>query len=97
MMSLINSKVTYVWCFLAVLTGVSWVLGDGYDPGTAEGYRYVTIALLVLAFFKTRLVIMYFMEVLNAPLPLRGIFEGWVIVVCGILITLYLTGGAPFV
>lgn len=96
MMSLVNSRVTYIWAFLAMLTAVSWVLGDGYDPGTAEGYKYITIALMVLAFFKTRLVIMYFMEVLDAPQPLRGIFEIWVVVVCAIVIGLYLTDGGPF-
>jgi hypothetical protein len=82
----INHAVTRVWLLLAGLTGVSWWLGAALD------LRYATVTLLILAFFKVRLVIMYFMEVRAAPIALRLIFETWVVVVCAAVITIYLVG-----
>ena len=49
---------------------------------------------MVLAFFKVRLVILYFMEIRTAPIPIRLAFEGWVAVVCVAIIAIYWTGGA---
>ena len=94
MLKVINSKVTYVWLFLAVLTGASWVLGDGYDPASPEMFKVFSISLLVLAFFKIRLVVMHFMEVGHAPLVLRLILESWIVLVFGLLTLLYLFGSS---
>ena len=90
MVELINTKITYVWCTLVVLTGVSWGLGDDYEAATQVEYQWLTIALLLLAFFKVRLVVMHFMEVGTAPIPLRAIFEVWVVVVCAAIVAMYL-------
>lgn len=94
MLAIINTKVTYIWLLLAALTGISWLLADGYQPSNASQQLYVSCALLLLAFFKIRLVVMYFMEVIDAPWGLRGLFEAWVILVCSIMIFLYLNPGA---
>jgi hypothetical protein len=91
MKSLIVSKVTAIWLVLVVLTGVTWQLADQYATEDHLVYRYITISLFVLAFFKVRLVIMYFMEIATAPLALRVLFETWVVAVCSVVITLYLT------
>jgi hypothetical protein len=69
-----------VWTLLVVATITSWSLGGA------------TVAVLVVAFVKVRLVGLYFMELRSAPVPLRLLFEGWVVVVCSILIGLYLSG-----
>ena len=94
MQKIFNSRVTYVWFFLAALTCLTWFLGDGYDPASPELFKIFSISLLGLAFFKVRLVIMHFMEIGNAPVVLRLIFESWLLVICGILILLYLFGAA---
>lgn len=92
MNSLIFSKVSAVWLLLALLTGVTWYLADGYASNDHSIYRYITMSLFVLAFFKVRLVIMHFMEIATAPLALRALFETWVVVICCVVITFYLIG-----
>ena len=54
-----------------------------------EAVQLTTTGLLVLAFFKVRLVIMHFMEVATAPLVLRLIFEAWLLIVCCVLLGIY--------
>lgn len=92
MKSLFYSEVTGVWLLLTLLTGISWYLSGGSTPDNAGSYSYVTVGLFVLAFYKVRLVIMYFMEIATAPLPLRALFETWVLAVCGVVVTLYVRG-----
>ena len=94
MMSILNDKITYVWLLLAFLTGLSWLLADGYNPADPAAFTYVAVGLLALAFIKIRLVIMYFMEVRDAPWVLRGIFEVWVVAVFSGTVYLYLIGGS---
>ena len=79
-----------MWLLLVTLTGAAWILADGFDPSSATNNAYISIGLLLLAFFKVRLVIMYFMEVLGAYWVLRAMAEAWVIIVCIVLIAIYL-------
>tara|TARA_B110000211_G_scaffold125371_2_gene144384 strand:- start:12602 stop:12886 length:285 start_codon:yes stop_codon:yes gene_type:complete len=90
MLSFLNTRITYIWVLLAALTTVSWGLADGIVVDTSSQFQWLTVTLLLLAFFKVRLVIMHFMEVATAPLPLRAIFEVWVLVVCIAINLLYL-------
>ena len=90
MLTFLNTPATYVWLLLAALTAVSWGLADGVVPNSASQMQWLAAALLLLAFFKVRLVIMHFMEVATAPLLLRFIFEAWVLVVCGAILVTYL-------
>jgi hypothetical protein len=87
--SYFSNPIFVVWCLLAGLTGVSWVLGDSYRPGDLDSAGAFTIALMVLAFFKVRLVILHFMEAKAAPLRLRILVEGWVIGVCLMVLVMY--------
>ena len=57
--------------------------------------RWLAAGLLILAFFKVRLVILYFMEIRIAPGPIRLVFGAWVIGVCASLIAIYWMGGVP--
>lgn len=90
MKSLLWTKETVAWLVLAGLTGISWFTGNEYAIVSVESYKYITMGLLVLAFFKIRLVVMYFMEIGNAPIPLKAIFEVWIAGVCAVMIILYL-------
>jgi len=87
---LLKDPVTRVWLLLVGLTGVSWWLGAGQDLSAGGDFRFLMVGLMMLAFFKVRLVILYFMEILTAPLPLRLLFEIWVVGVCAAVIAIYL-------
>ncbi|HWF54201.1 MAG TPA: cytochrome C oxidase subunit IV family protein [Solirubrobacteraceae bacterium] len=86
MTALLKSRVSLVWLGLIIATLISWRIGT--DHGV-HAHLATTIVLLV-AFVKVRFVGLYFMELRDAPLPLRGIFEGYCLVVCTTLIVLYL-------
>ncbi|MGH7965266.1 MAG: cytochrome C oxidase subunit IV family protein [Candidatus Binatia bacterium] len=87
MKALIQSSATLVWAVLMLATGLSWWLGT---HGAVTGSSSATITMLLVAFFKVRLVILYFMEIRDAPLPLKLACEGWVIVTCGAVLGFYL-------
>lgn len=94
MKDLVFNTPSAVWLILMAATGLQWWLGM---HGLGASVQMATISLFVIAFFKVRLVIMHFMEIGTAPLPLRLIMEGWVFGVCGILIALYLLLGSGVV
>ena len=87
---ILTDVVTWVWLLLVGLTGVSWWLGATQGHAGFSDPRYITVSLMVLAFFKVRLVILYFMEIRTAPLPLRCVFEAWVVLVCVTVNSIYL-------
>lgn len=89
MQAVVRSPTSLVWLALMLATAVSWWLGAHHGVGVEEA----TIAVLTVAFVKVRFVGMYFMELRHAPLALRLLFEGWVVVVWAGLIVLYQTGG----
>ncbi len=93
--SLLGRIVTRIWLLLAALTALSWWLGLDTPSTAAVAPRWLAAGLLILAFFKVRLVILYFMEIRSAPRPIRLVFEAWVIGVCASLIAIYWMGGAP--
>ena len=68
-----------VWAVLVGATLASWLLGGGHGA-----------VVMAVAFLKVRLVGLSFMELRTAPVPLRALFEGWVVVTGGVLIALYL-------
>lgn len=86
---LFYNSITYVWLLLVVMTSISWMLGDSLASKNVVSGHWPVVALMLIAFFKVRLVIMHFMEVATALLPLRIAFEMWVLVVCGAILALY--------
>ncbi|WP_404810245.1 cytochrome C oxidase subunit IV family protein [Zhongshania marina] len=74
-------------------TAASWLLGaspvDLSSGITITGTT--TIILILIAFFKVRLVIMHFMEIRTAPLPLKLLCEAWLFATPGVIIGIYLT------
>lgn len=82
---LLRNRTTAVWVLLVAATLVSWQLGThGADP------KIATSIIMVVAFVKIRLVGLYFMELRDAPLPLRLLFEGYCAVVGVAVIVMYL-------
>lgn len=77
---------TIVWIILLVLTIISGFLADG----TIElAPTAVTLIIFVIAFLKVRMVIIHFMEIGHAALPLRIILELWALATFAALIFLY--------
>ena len=79
------SKQVRIWVLLVALMFASLWLGHNGGP---EANTVVTAAIMGLAFAKARLVILHFMEVAQAPVPLRLLLELWCALVCGGLIVL---------
>ena len=89
MTALFRHTALYAWVLLVCLTCLAWWLSLDLTVDPDGAYKITTTSLFLLAFFKVRLVIMHFMEIRTAPLPLRLVFEAWVLIVCGIVISLY--------
>ncbi|MCC2657898.1 MAG: Prokaryotic Cytochrome oxidase subunit [Panacagrimonas sp.] len=85
MNELFRQTASKVWLLLMAATFVTtWMLTKDAFP-----LRIATIAIVLIAAIKVRLVLLHFMELRHAPLPLRLVFEAWVIAVTGALIALY--------
>jgi len=91
MSALIRTNATLVWLALSGLTVVSWVLGTQRSLGGAN-HVPASVAILVVAIFKVRLVGLYFMELREAPVTLRAVFESYCIILLGLLVGMLLLG-----
>jgi caa(3)-type oxidase subunit IV len=88
--SLLREPTSLVWMVLMLATVAStwWLSKDAFGAKTG------TVAIFLVAAFKVRLVLLYFMELRRAPLPLRLVFEAWVLVCTGAILGLYLQTAA---
>jgi hypothetical protein len=75
-----------VWAALMLATCAStWLLsGNSVTPEVA------TVAIMLIAGVKVRLVIGHFMEVRRAPLSLQFVCDGWLLAVTVLILTVYL-------
>lgn len=89
--TLLRSRASVVWLVLIAATVVSWTLGVE-QGASASAERLVGVAVLAIAFIKLRLVGLYFMELREAPLPLRAIFETYCFVVGTLVIVMFVIG-----
>lgn len=85
--SLLRSRISLVWLLLVGATLLSWQLGHG---AVLTGRALPGVAILVLAFVKARFVIIEFMELRQAPRAMRIVAEGWPLLACVLLVSLYL-------
>jgi heme/copper-type cytochrome/quinol oxidase subunit 4 len=81
-MSVWRQRVTMVWLGLMVATCVTtWVLSkDGFSPAVA------VVGIFVIAALKVRYVMLDFMELRQAPMPVRVAFEFWPVVVAAMIL-----------
>lgn len=81
-----RDPVTGIWLLLMAATCATtwWLSKDAVSPVVG------TVAIVLVAAFKVRLVLLHFMELRHAPLPWRCVFEGWTLLVTAALIALYL-------
>jgi hypothetical protein len=83
---LLCKPVSIVWAALLLATFAStWLLSrNSVTPEVA------TVAIMLVAAVKVRLVIWHFMEVRRAPLALRLVCDGWLLAVTSLIVTVYL-------
>ncbi|MEQ9566933.1 cytochrome C oxidase subunit IV family protein [Marinobacter salarius] len=86
--SLFLSRSTLIFALLVGATVVSWEFGHGVG---FDSVTYASIGILVISFIKVRFVMREFMEVRHAPIVLRLVTDGWLLVICSVLIALYLS------
>jgi hypothetical protein len=85
-MELLRKPVTIVWAALMLATIAStWLLSN--NSVTPE---VATVAIMLVAAVKVRLVVSHFMDVRRAPLALQFVCDGWLLVVTSMIVTVYL-------
>jgi hypothetical protein len=91
-MDKVERRLLLVWLVLILATLASWES----STTLARAYPALPVVIvLVLAFFKVRLVMLEFMEVRAAPLALRAALELWVVLACAAL-ALLLAGAETY-
>jgi len=85
-----KNRLTVVWIVLVGLTVVSWALAPGRAAGSVGPSVPITVAVLVMALIKSRLIIGEFMEVRTAPAWLRAGTDAWLVVMFGAILAIYL-------
>ena len=88
-MAFLFNSITIVWGLLFIGTAISWFIAP---EGNYLSPLVPGITIILIAFFKVRLILLYFMELRIAPQPWRGLFEAWMITACTLIITLYIMG-----
>jgi hypothetical protein len=71
-------RITVVWILLLALTFGSFTIGIEQGAGFAAQAALIIIGI---ALFKVRLIGLHYMDVRSAPLGLRVMFEGYLLVV----------------
>ena len=79
MKSYVLSRFSVVLVILVLLTTASLFIGASQDQ-VSDASRISGVTMLILAFFKVRLVIREFMEVRHAPVQLRWVCDAWLVV-----------------
>lgn len=74
-----------VWLALVAATLLSWWLVEHHTVPA----QVATTAALAIAAFKARLVFLHFMELRNAPLPWRILFEAWAVLCASAILAAY--------
>lgn len=92
MNTLLRTPASVVWLLLVAATAFSWGLGTEHGLGS-EAQQLASVAILAVAFIKVRFIGLYFMELREAPLALRGLFEGYCAVVGALVIGLFVLAG----
>ena len=89
-MTVLRERVTWVWLALVVLTCVTtWGLSkDLISPTVA------VVGTFLIAAVKVRYVILDFMELRDAPIPVRMAAEAWPVVVAAMILGFWFATGA---
>ncbi|MDE2410264.1 MAG: cytochrome C oxidase subunit IV family protein [Sphingomonadales bacterium] len=84
-MGKIPDRYVLTWLILVTATALS----SGLSVFHTFGARGAGIGVLAIAFAKIALIMSNFMEIRHGPLALRLLCYGWLVVVLGIMCSLY--------
>jgi hypothetical protein len=85
-----SRRLTVVWAVLSAMTVASWLLGSARGHAEFSPSTTITVGILAAAVIKARLIIRHFMEVRTAPTWLRSVTDGWLVLLVGSILALYL-------
>jgi hypothetical protein len=88
------SRLTFIWLVLIGATLLSWNLGAIDGPAKSTAYRGDSVLLMLVVFFKARLVMRDFMEVRSAPVALRTACDAWLLCLCALILIFYVWGSS---
>ena len=94
-MSTSSKRLLIVWLILTSMTLVYVWLDHTVDQnGTLKASTVVTVSAIVIALIKVRIIFREFMEVRHAPVLLRRLTDGWVVLIAVCLLGSYFVGSA---
>jgi len=89
MSALSNRAALLVWCFLVAATlGSGWIAEHQGAVGAWAG-----LFVMLVAYAKGRAVMMYYMDLRDAPIAWRLAFELWGVVATGVIVGLWVFSG----
>jgi hypothetical protein len=71
-----------------------WLDRSADDDGVLKASTVVTVSAIVIALVKVRIIFREFMEVRHAPVLLRRLTDGWVVLMAAFLLGSYFIGAA---
>ena len=90
-----NRRLLIVWLILTSLTlAYFWIDRTADHNGVFTASNVVTVSAIVIAVVKVRIIFREFMEVRHAPVLLRRITDGWVILIAAALLGSWFIGSA---
>ncbi|MFG1932392.1 cytochrome C oxidase subunit IV family protein [Mycobacterium sp. NPDC048908] len=90
-----NKRLAIVWLVLTAMTLVYvWLDHSADDDGMLRASTVVTVSAIVIALVKVRIIFREFMEVRHAPVLLRRLTDGWVVLMAACLLGSYVIGSA---
>lgn len=87
MSGLIGSSLHRTLLILVLATAAAFWMRSDNLVGLSIG-----ASTLAIAYLKGRLVILDFMELRHAPLLWRGLIEGWLLLISGLILLFYVIG-----
>jgi hypothetical protein len=90
-----NKRLAATWLILALLTvSYLWIDREADHAGALHPSTDVTVAAIVIALVKVRIIFREFMEVRHAPVLLCRLTDVWVVMIAVALIASYMAGAA---
>jgi hypothetical protein len=90
-----NKRLLIAWSILTLLTLIYVWMDEAVDQnGTLKASAVVTVSAIAIALIKVRIIFREFMEVRDAPIWLRRLTDGWVVLVATCLLGSYFIGSA---
>ena len=93
MSGIFSKRLAIVWLVLSAMTlAYVWLDHSADNGGLLRASTVVTVSVMVIALVKVRIIFREFMEVRHAPVLLRRLTDGWVVLMAVCLLGSYFIG-----